>query len=69
MGQNTATAEAVIISGPRCGEIVQLDNGMIIDLSDSEIKSLNEVLDQVIVALDRLSEEYRRSIEAVKPKE
>ena len=69
MGQSTTTAEAVIISGPRRGEIVQLENETIIDLSDSEIKSLNNALDEVIAVLDRLSEEYRRSIEAFKPKD
>jgi hypothetical protein len=66
MAQNV---EAVIISGPRRGEIVQLPEEALPELSDAELERLNAGLDDVIAAIDRLSVEYLASTEALKGKE
>ena len=55
--------EAVIISGPRRGEIVRLPEEAIPELSDAEIEALNQALDELIAALDRYSAEVRSTIE------
>ena len=60
------TFEAVIISGPRRGEIVQLPEEMLPEVSEQELEQLNAGLDDVIAAIDRLSAEYRASVEALK---
>jgi hypothetical protein len=63
--------EAVIISGPRRGEIVRLPEGTIPEVSDEDIRLLNAALDQVEAALDRFEctvdlaiERFRASPEA-----
>lgn len=58
------TVEAVIISGPRKGEIVALPDDRSEDYSDEDIRLLNESLDQIIARLDRLSHEMDMTIEA-----
>jgi hypothetical protein len=57
------TIEAVIISGPRRGEIVKLSEDTIPAISDGEIRLLNEGLDQVLAAIDRLDVEMRATLE------
>jgi hypothetical protein len=55
--------EAVIISGPRRGEIVRLPVGAIPEVSDEEIRLLNAALDQVEAALDRFETTVESAIE------
>ena len=52
-----AQIEAVIITGPRRGEIVQLQDEALPELSDQELEQLNAGLDKVIAAIDRLASE------------
>ena len=56
--------EAVIISGPRRGENVRLSPDVIPAVSDEDIRLLNDGLDQVLAAIDRLDGEIRAIIEA-----
>ena len=63
MTQVVEPVEAVIISGPRRGEIVRLSEEAVIELSDDEIAALNEALDEVIAAIDRVRSEVRATIE------
>jgi hypothetical protein len=65
----TQSVEAVIISGPRRGEIVQLTEDSLSELSDSDLDRLNAGLDDVIAAIDRLSSEYRTSTAVLKRKD
>ena len=58
-----SSVEAVIISGPRRGEIVQLSDVAIAEVSDVDIITLNEALDGLLVALDRVAAEVRATIE------
>jgi hypothetical protein len=55
--------EAVIISGPRRGEIVQLPEDAIPEISEAEVKLLNAGLDQVEAALDRFEAAVETAIE------
>jgi len=57
--------EAVIISGPRRGEIVQLSDEAIADLSDTDITALNEALDGLLVALDHVAAEMHATLEVL----
>ena len=61
MIQTAEPVEAVIISGPRRGEIVQLHDGEIeeTEISDEDIQLLNNALDDLIAAIDRLSAQVR----------
>ena len=52
--------EAVIISGPRRGEIIRLPVEMLAEtVTDADIKMLNEALDTLVTAIERLSTEIR----------
>jgi hypothetical protein len=51
--------EAVIISGPRRGEIIQLLDEDIAEVSNEDIQLLNEALDGLIGAIDRVATEVR----------
>lgn len=62
-----SAVEAVIISGPRRGEIVQLSDETIAEVSDADIRALNEVLDGLLVALDRVAVEVRATLDAFLP--
>ena len=55
--------EAVIISGPRRGEIVCLPSEVIPEISEWELKLLNEAMDQVDASLSRLEAEVGAAIE------
>lgn len=64
------TVEAVLISGPRRGEIIELTEQQADEWTEQDVAALNNALDDVIRALDRLSSEMDRTIEAFrKPKE
>jgi hypothetical protein len=63
-----SAVEAVIISGPRRGEIIQLSDEAIAEASDEDIQGLNEALDGLIGAIDRLDSEVRATIEALRPR-
>jgi hypothetical protein len=59
-----SVVEAVIISGPRRGEIIQLPDEDIAGVSNEDIQLLNEALDELIGAIDRVATEVRGTIEA-----
>jgi len=56
--------EAVIISGPRRGEIIQLPTEDIAEVSNEDIQLLNKALDELIGAIDKIATEVRGTIEA-----
>jgi hypothetical protein len=56
--------EAVIITGPRKGQIIQLPDRAGCTISDAEIKLLNLALDELIAAFDRLIAEVRATNKA-----
>ena len=56
------TVEAVIISGPRRGEIVRLPEDAIPELSEEEVKLFNAGLDMVEAALDRFEATVQSAI-------
>jgi hypothetical protein len=62
-----SSVEAVIISGPRRGEIVQLADEAIAEVSEADITALNEALDGLLVVLDRVVIEVRDALEAFLP--
>ena len=64
MAQTIEPIEAVIISGFRKGQIVRLPEDVLAEVSDEDIKMLNEALDGLIAAIDRLSMEVRATIKA-----
>ena len=62
-----SSVEAVIISGPRRGEIVQLADEAIAEVSEADITALNEALDGLLAVLDRVVIEVRDALEAFLP--
>jgi hypothetical protein len=67
-GQTMASfVETVIISGPRRGEIVQLADEAIAEVSDADITALNEALNGLLVALNRVGIDVRDPLEAFLP--
>jgi hypothetical protein len=60
------SVEAVILSGPRRGEIVRLTEDALPELSDADLAMLNAGLDDIIAAISRLSAEYRQGTEALR---
>ena len=63
MPQTTGPIEAVIISGPRRGEIVRLPETAAAEISGEEIKMLNEALDGLLTSIEGVSAEVRSTIE------
>ena len=59
-----AAVEAVIISGPRRGEIIQLPDEAMAEVSDQDMQAFNTALDGLVVALERVSTEVHATIEA-----
>ena len=59
-----SSVEAVIISGPRRGEIVQLSDEAIAEVSDADVTALNEALDELLGALDRVAAEVHATLAA-----
>jgi len=57
--------EAVIISGPRRGEIIQLLDEDIAEVANEDIQLLNEALDGLIGAIHRVATEVRATSEAL----
>jgi hypothetical protein len=67
MTQAVEPIEAVIISGPRRGEIVRLREEVLAEeATDEDIKLLNQALDDLIAAIDRVSAELRLTTDAVR---
>jgi hypothetical protein len=60
-----SVVEAVIISGPRRGEIIQLLDEDIAEISNEDIQLLNEALDGLIGAIDRVATEVRATSKAL----
>jgi hypothetical protein len=60
-----SVVEAVIISGPRRGEIIQLPDEDIAELSNEDIQLLDEALDGLIRTIDRVATEVRATGEAL----
>ncbi len=60
-----SSVEAVIISGPRRGEIVQLSDEAIAEVSDADVTALNEALDELLGALDRVTAEVHATLEVL----
>jgi len=58
--------EAVIISGPRRGEIIRLPFEWPADESAGEIQALNEALDRLDLCLQRFSFELRETTRALR---
>ena len=64
MVQTAEPIEAVIISGPRRGEIIRLLPDAIPEVTHEDLKLLNDGLDLVEAAIDRLDRDIRATIEA-----
>jgi len=60
-----SSGEAVIISGPRKGEIVQLADETVVEVSDEDVVALNAALDDLLVAIDRVATEIRTTIDTL----
>ncbi len=61
-----ASVEAVIISGPRRGEIVRLPDEAITEVSDEDLQALNAALDDLIVAIERVATEVQATVETLR---
>jgi hypothetical protein len=66
--------EAVVISGPNRGQIIELPlepgNRLTIGKpSDEELRLLNEALDQVLASFDRLEQQIQETTRAFKNRE
>jgi hypothetical protein len=61
-----ASVEAVIISGPRRGEIVRLPDEAITEVSDEDLQALNAALDDLIVAIERVTTEVQATVETLR---
>jgi predicted nucleic acid-binding protein len=61
-----ASVEAVIISGPRRGEIIRLPDEVIAEVSDDDIQVLNAALDELITAIDRVAIEVRATTDTLR---
>jgi hypothetical protein len=66
MAQTAESIEAVIISGPRRGEIIQLPDAALAEISSEDIKMLNEALDGLLTAIVGVSTEVRATIETLR---
>jgi hypothetical protein len=66
MTQVVETVEAVIITGDRRGEIIRLDEDTLGAVSPTELNALNEALDSLLGAVDRLAAEVRAANQALK---
>jgi hypothetical protein len=61
-----ASVEAVIISGPRRGEIVRLADEALSEVSDEDLQVLNAALDDLIVAIERVATEVQATVETLR---
>jgi hypothetical protein len=60
------SVEAVIISGPRRGEIVRLPDEAITEVLDEDLQALNAALDDLIVAIERVATEVQATVETLR---
>jgi hypothetical protein len=60
-----SVVEAVIISGPRRGEIIQLLAEDIAEVSNEDLQLLNGALDGLIGTIDRVAAEVHATTEAL----
>ena len=60
--------EAVIISGPRKGQIVRLSEEMLDQVSDEDLKQLSEALGELLAAVERYQSEVRTTTELFRAK-
>lgn len=63
----TEPVEAVIISGPRRGEIIRLGNGPQDTVSPDDLSALNRAIDGLSARLDGLCAEVRAVTRAFRP--
>ena len=68
MGETAAAAEAVIISGPRRGEIVEL-RGDEESWDPEYVALIDRALDELIAAVERLTHEVSAATEVFRRKE
>jgi hypothetical protein len=61
-----ASVEAVIISGPRRGEIVRLPDETIAEVSDEDLQALNAALDDLTAAIERVATEVQATVETLR---
>ena len=61
-----ASVEAVIISGPRRGEIVRLPDEAISEVSDEDLQVLNAALDDLLAAIERVATEVQATVETLR---
>jgi hypothetical protein len=61
-----ASVEAVIISGPRRGEIVRLPDETNTEVSDEDLQALNAALDDLIAAIERVATEVQATVETLR---
>jgi hypothetical protein len=60
------SVEAVIISGPRRGEIVRLPDDATTEISDEDLQELNAALDDLIIAIERVATEVHANVETLR---
>jgi hypothetical protein len=60
------SVEAVIISGPRRGEIVRLPDDATTEISDEDLQELNAALDDLIIAIERVATEVHATVETLR---
>ena len=60
-----ASVEAVIISGPRRGEIIRLPDEATAEVSDEDLQVLNAALDDLIVAIERVATEVHATVQTL----
>lgn len=65
MSQTTEPVEAVIISGSRRGEIIQLPQENLPGIGETDLHRINDALDELLSAVDRLAREVRATNDAL----
>lgn len=68
MTPTAETLEAVILSGPRRGEIVTFPASTPQQAGATDVEILNRALDELDQALQRVSTELRAALQSLKPK-
>lgn len=66
MARTVEPVEAVIISGPRRGEIIHLPVEALAEMPGEDLRMLDEALDTLIAAIERLSTEVRATNEMLR---
>ena len=61
-----AAVEAVILSGPHRGQIAELPDESVPEVTPEELEMLDRALDDVLAALDRLNDQMSLTIDAFK---